>query len=109
MPATSLKIHARIEKAALEAREQRAATGYVAAELEPGDVTHYEVSVVPYGTRNVRVGFGAGFERGGFAVLPTDYFLHWSYVQSKLGLDNEHSARVLADFLNALFGHTEGA
>lgn len=109
MLGTTWKVYEKIEKAALEAREQRAATGYVATELEPGDATHYEVSVVPYGTRNVRVGFGAGYELGGFAVLPTDHFLHWSYVQSKLGLDNEHSARVLADFLNALFGHTEGA
>jgi hypothetical protein len=90
----------------------------VGAVLEPGDATRYDLLLVPCWTESVSpVAVGTG-DRGGYllvgivagsqlAVLPRH--AHWTYVLEKLRphRDNEHSAAVVADFLDLVWAELE--
>lgn len=105
----SIRIHEGVSRAAYEAADQLSELGWFGMSLEPGDATHYEVFGVRNGLDRFRIGFMAGTDRGRSSVVARDVYLHWSYVQDTFELRNTHSAMVLADFLNVLFGHIEGA
>lgn len=79
--------------------------GWFSSILEPGDATHYECFVVRRDHRNCWVGFMSGDDRGGSAVLPIEHHLFAGYVKDKMGIENAHSAAILTDFLNVVFGH----
>lgn len=75
-----------------------------AVRLEPGDATHYELFGM-YRSRSLSqelwwIGFMVGTDRGGSAVLPMDGTLHEVDVADALNIRSDHSARVLADWLN---------
>jgi hypothetical protein len=75
-----------------------------AVRLEPGDGTHYELFGI-YRSRSASqelwwIGFMIGTHSGGSAVLPMDGMLHEVDVADALNIRNDHSARVLADWLN---------
>lgn len=101
------RVQAAIARAAHEARAQLAELGWFGLSLEPGDVTRYEVFGVRRGIREFRIGFMAGDSGGGSAVVPRGSWLAADWLTISMGIENRHSAAVLADFLNVLFGHIE--
>ena len=110
-PPRTTEIQASIaESARLARRHFRDTEGVLrsfAMVIEPGDATHYEAFGVWRDKHTMLFGFMAGIEGGGSAAVPTDTWIHVDYLREITGLDNLHTARVAADFLNCLFGHID--
>ncbi len=99
------RIRAELVRVAQWVHDQEYGYSTFGVELEPGDATHYEVFGVWRDVGQHWIGFMVGQDGGGSAVIPNNDWLYADWLAEALRIQNPHSARILADFLNVLFGH----
>lgn len=93
------QLHDAILTAAGDAHSQILAGDSFLVDLTPGDMTRYRLFGV-FDGREIWI----GYECHGAYAFPVDsgLFVHWNYASGKLGISNEHGARIVADFINSL-------